>query len=465
MAEPQQAQFDGVNPVSGYTLFHGKDGKSYYLKGDNLSDDEVTARVKTLRSQQAGPPLTEQEAATGARANALARQNLQEAATAPYEQEQAELQRRKNLAMNLQNKNIAPFTSASMAYFPAASARMLLGSKLGSDVGAYAGRKIGGSPEAEQYGELAGGALGGLASGFVNRNSVASALRKPATSGQSQLGLPGTVKEILPPSLQRWTIPSWMIPKGELGTPTNPGPFSKIPTRLPASLSSDPFSPAVEQVQPSPFAGATSSAGPLMRGASGPSVAPESVAFGGSTPRVAAPTEASVSVYPEPRTPLAEDRPGAAWSIPREELPAAAQRGQPGAVETMRNLGRPIILTPRGAVGTTNPEFMAVRQAAYDPFSPTSEQVNASPFAPQLRQEVNEMAVPSAASRVPEWQAGQVDMEIARLKNILRDPRATAEEQSIAQSQLRNLTEQPPHRFSNSAKTRQQIKDLASGNQ
>jgi len=44
-----QPQFDGQTPVSGYTLFQGKDGKSYYLKGENLSDDDITQRVATLR--------------------------------------------------------------------------------------------------------------------------------------------------------------------------------------------------------------------------------------------------------------------------------------------------------------------------------------------------------------------------------------------------------------------------------
>lgn len=48
----QQPQFDGQNPVSGYTLFHGKDGVSYYLKGENLSDADVSQRVSAIRGQQ-----------------------------------------------------------------------------------------------------------------------------------------------------------------------------------------------------------------------------------------------------------------------------------------------------------------------------------------------------------------------------------------------------------------------------
>ncbi len=42
-------QFDGVTPVRGYTLFRGKDGRSFYLKGENLSDSEIASRVAALR--------------------------------------------------------------------------------------------------------------------------------------------------------------------------------------------------------------------------------------------------------------------------------------------------------------------------------------------------------------------------------------------------------------------------------
>jgi hypothetical protein len=51
-------KFDGQNPVPGYTLFHGKDGKSYYLKGENLADADITQRVQKLRGTSA-PPAAE----------------------------------------------------------------------------------------------------------------------------------------------------------------------------------------------------------------------------------------------------------------------------------------------------------------------------------------------------------------------------------------------------------------------
>ena len=48
-----QQQFDGQNTVPGYTLFHGKDGQNFYLKGENLGDDEIKTRVAKLRGQSA----------------------------------------------------------------------------------------------------------------------------------------------------------------------------------------------------------------------------------------------------------------------------------------------------------------------------------------------------------------------------------------------------------------------------
>jgi len=50
--------FDGENPVAGYTLFHGKDGQSFYLKGDNLSDSDIATRVAQLRTGTQQPGAT-----------------------------------------------------------------------------------------------------------------------------------------------------------------------------------------------------------------------------------------------------------------------------------------------------------------------------------------------------------------------------------------------------------------------
>src|SRR5216683_566945 len=48
------AQFDGQNPVPGYTLFKGKDGQSYYLKGEGLPDAAVASKVAAIRGTSPG---------------------------------------------------------------------------------------------------------------------------------------------------------------------------------------------------------------------------------------------------------------------------------------------------------------------------------------------------------------------------------------------------------------------------
>ena len=103
--------------------------------------------------------------------------------------------------------------------------------------------------------------------GDVN-NVLAEKMRYPATARQSQLGRPGTIKPVLPSVLQRYTVPDWMIPTGDVGTPTNPGPFSEVPAKLPARLRGDPFNPTPKtteplQGRPSLFPAATSSAKPV----------------------------------------------------------------------------------------------------------------------------------------------------------------------------------------------------------
>lgn len=65
-----EPQFDGQNPVTGYTLFQGKDGKSFYLKGEGLSDEDVTSRVAKLRGATAEDPLTAKTQATAQAAGA-----------------------------------------------------------------------------------------------------------------------------------------------------------------------------------------------------------------------------------------------------------------------------------------------------------------------------------------------------------------------------------------------------------
>jgi hypothetical protein len=59
--------------------------------------------------------------------------------------------------------------------------------------------------------------------------------------------------------------------------------------------------------------------------------------------------------FPEPRALQPGDKPGSMYSIPRDELTGAAQRGAPGAGDVLRNINKPIIYTPREGVGYPGP--------------------------------------------------------------------------------------------------------------
>jgi hypothetical protein len=51
-------QFDGQNAVAGYTLIHRKDGSSLYLKGENLSSDDVAQKLGAAPPAQSQPSMT-----------------------------------------------------------------------------------------------------------------------------------------------------------------------------------------------------------------------------------------------------------------------------------------------------------------------------------------------------------------------------------------------------------------------
>ncbi len=148
----------------------------------------------------------------------------------------------------------------------------------------------------------------GRAAGTVTGGGIGAALPIPgaATAG----GIAGF--ELGPSMLER------VLGTPELGTTRNPGPFSKLPARVPAGARTDPL-------------------------ATGPSTAP-------------AKSPSGVSLFPEPRNPMPWDKPGAMWSVGREKtLPQAAQRGAPGAADVLRNTGKPIIYTPKEGVGYPGP--------------------------------------------------------------------------------------------------------------
>lgn len=128
----------------------------------------------------------------------------------------------------------APIAAASAPVPFFLSALMGTGGGIAAQKGA---QFLGATPDqadlAGDVGAIAGG-YGGYKLGNSDANNfLASKMRYPATARQSQIGRPGTIKPVLPSFLQKYTIPDWAIPTGDVGTPTNPGWFGEIPTRIP----------------------------------------------------------------------------------------------------------------------------------------------------------------------------------------------------------------------------------------
>lgn len=185
-----------------------------------------------------------------------------------------------------------------------------IGAGLGGEVGGRAGSAFG------PTGREVGGAIGAVGGGLLGGGLAGGLERNPATPLESERGLPGRIKS-LPFGVQRF-IPDWAVPKGEEGSPTNPGWYSKIPARIPR--------------------GRIPSAGTETGGL------PEDVMH-----------------VPEPNPLAPGEKPGSMYSVPREELAAAAQRSKPGAIDVLRDLGRPMIVIPKEA-GYPGPRIPAIEE-------------------------------------------------------------------------------------------------------
>lgn len=232
-------------------------------------------------------------------------------------------------------------TAALLKTNPAAALRMLAGSFGGAYAGGHAGKYLGGE-KGEILGKMGGSLLGGYAGATgLPIKGGGGMLETLLSRGETPPVDP--VAEAVKARQASWIpmrMPKTAAVEAPLGSPENPGFSSKLPTRLPPSLRGDPFNP-------------------------------ESTA-----PRLGTNRTTGVSVYPEPREPMPGDRPGAAWSQGREStLPASAQRGAPGAVDVLRNIGKPIVLTPREGVGYPPAgEFEAIRESLGNPQAPEPPQ-------------------------------------------------------------------------------------------
>lgn len=211
-------------------------------------------------------------------------------------------------------------------------------------------------------------------------------------------------------------------PKPELGSPENPGWMSPIPKRM----------PMVPATKPNPFVNAMPTNAPI-----GSAELP-SVPRGNATPfplvQKAGAVPEGTSIFPEPREPLPGDRPGAMWSVGREELPGAAARGTPGAVDVLRNLNRPIILTPKGGVGYPGPRT--------NPFSPNPPELpigNTDPFAPSFKggglnaQGLEQSMRPISNARMIDSLSSEIDTMKTKLRS---SGSATDEQRGALQKQI-----------------------------
>lgn len=323
-------------------------------------------------------------------------------------------------------------------------------SAVGATAGKYVGRELGGlvgHPEA-------GGTIGGLAGGLYGLRGERPAPFDTPTNGE-------TVGAPLPSAdefyARRGAEMNAVRRQSEMLSRRAPTPFETPTTEsvgapLPSAdefyenrgrdlMARERAEAALQRSVPKtgPFAGATSSAEPV-----GMNI-PLPVPRGTPTPfpivqsAVKTPPTEPVSLFPEPREPMPSDRPGAMWSVGREEvLPAAAKRGAPGAADVLRNIGKPIILTPRQGTGYAAPgEFEAaqgrMQEPVGKPLPPAAESLGLRPGFVERRTSVRDVQGPDL-------------MRTARAQELraqLTDPSLSNRDRAIIQSQLDDLKANP----------------------
>lgn len=291
----------------------------------------------------------------------------------------------------------------------------------GSYISSSGAEALGATPEqanvAGDIGGLAGGLFGSKVPALTRSpmNQIANVLRYPATARQSQIGRAGTIKPFLPSMLQRYTVPDWAIPKGEIGTGTNPGPFMEIPAKMPKPVT--PFEPPPElgspenpgwmskiptrmpkpveppPVRQTPFPGATASSTPVGAAELPPAAAQtpfpvvQEAGAAPSAPRIVPPS------LGEPRFTGSEGR-AATWT--NEAVMRLASQGNREAIS--QAVRRGLELPPGARYVMGDPDFS---RAVYNPrtvtqFTPEGEPIrnveNPTVAAPRERIQVPQSA-------------------------------------------------------------------------
>jgi hypothetical protein len=145
--------------------------------------------------------------------------------------------------------------------------------------------------------------------------------------------------------MQRWTIPDWMIPKGEVGSPTNPGPFSEVPAKLPKGLRFDPFTgppPPTPPAQADPVTAAVkqgiASRVPTRMPKARPLAVPQPDPFAGATPSNAPTGSAELPQVSGPQQPLTLGlKPTGPSRIINPSAPEPSMTGSEGRAATWTN--------------------------------------------------------------------------------------------------------------------------------
>lgn len=257
-----------------------------------------------------------------------------------------------------------PFAGA----FPLKAAGGVVGAAGASALGKILFRNA--SPEAQAMASDVGGMAGGTAGTVVAPddlpelpkasellNRIASVVRDPATARQSQIGKPGNVRPVLPSFLQKYTVPDWIFPKGDVGTPTNPGWFADLPAKIrpPEPELGSPDNPGwvvklpntmPGDEEPEAELGSPQNPGPYSKLPNRLTRAQIDALNEQKTSTLPRSTVPGVNVIPEPRTPFDEEVPNYMASVPRNDLSKLAKAGKPGAGKQLQQLGKTVIYAP-----------------------------------------------------------------------------------------------------------------------
>lgn len=337
---------------------------------------------------------------------------------------------------------LSPLLTPAAAAAPVATALGLGASAVAQPVGKSVGEAAGLSPE---WSDVAGDAssLGAGVGGFkLGENlpevgeSIGRALRVQPTADNSPttgtIGKPKTVASLKPavkavanigklvggPELVNALVPEHPEPvgpfrrvaSGAMPEPLGPADAAllrstpKGPNRTPAWKNAAPSTGSVvsSPVEAAPFE-ETMAAAREERAAR---IAARQKPYTPESKPVSLGVQSSgVGVYPEPREPLPEDRPGVMYSVKRGTvLPESAERGAPGAVDVLKNIGKPSVLIPRGGVGYPEPrEITRFQDAPVElgpqPQEPQSTPPNSAGVQPAISETPREKREPSTPQR------------------------------------------------------------------